>query len=56
MARKRKIRTTRYDAADYLKTEKDIEAYLEAALKDGDPRVIAAAQDAIQRARRKISL
>ncbi len=56
MAGKKKLRTTRYDAAAYLKTEQDIAAYLEAALEDGDPRMIAAAQDAIRRARRKISL
>jgi probable addiction module antidote protein len=56
MPRKKKLRTTRYDTAAYLKTEADIAAYLEAALEDGDPRVIAAAQDAIRRARSKISL
>ena len=40
-----------YDAADYLKSEKDIAAYLEAASEDGDPRVVAAAMGAIVRAR-----
>jgi len=51
MARKRKVRTTRYDTAAYLKDEEEIAAYLEAALEDGDPRVIAAALGDIARAR-----
>jgi DNA-binding phage protein len=51
MPRKDKVRTTRYDAAAYLKTGKDIATYLEAALEDGDPRVIEAARDDIRRAR-----
>jgi probable addiction module antidote protein len=40
---RRKVRTTRYDSAALLKTPQDIAAYLEAALEDGDSRVIAAA-------------
>ena len=51
MARKKKLRTTRFDAATYLKTEQHIAAYLEAALEDGDPRVIAAALGDIARAK-----
>lgn len=51
MAHKKKLRTTRYDAAAYLKTEQQIAAYLEAALEDGDPRVIAAALGNIARAK-----
>jgi putative addiction module killer protein len=31
-------RTTLYDSADYLKSPRDVTAYLEAALEDGDPR------------------
>src|ERR1700688_1582530 len=50
MARK-KVRTTRYDSAALLKTRKDIAAYLEAAMEDGDPRVIAAALGNIARAK-----
>jgi probable addiction module antidote protein len=50
MARK-KIQTTRYDSAALLKTRKDIAAYLEAAMEDGDPRVIAAALGNIARAK-----
>jgi probable addiction module antidote protein len=50
MAR-RKIRTTRYDSAEYLKTPEHVAAYLEAALEDGDPRVIATALGNIARAK-----
>jgi probable addiction module antidote protein len=50
MAR-RKVRTTRYDGAALLKTSKDIAAYLEAAMEDGDPRVVAAALGTIARAK-----
>ena len=51
MARKGKLRTTRYDAAAYLKSDEHIAAYLEAALEDGDPRVISAALGNIARAK-----
>lgn len=43
--------TRPYDAADYLETEADITAYLEAALEDGDAAVIAHALGNITRAR-----
>jgi probable addiction module antidote protein len=46
-----KIRTRKYDAARYLKNERDVVAYLEAALEDGDPSVIAAALGNVARAR-----
>jgi probable addiction module antidote protein len=46
-----KVQTTRYDSASLLKTPQDIAAYLEAAMEDGDPRVIAAALGNIARAR-----
>jgi len=48
MARK-KIRTTRYDNAALLKDPRDVAAYLEAALEDGDHRVIAEALGTIAR-------
>lgn len=35
--------TTRWDPADHLVSSEDMAAYLEAALEDGDPKVIAAA-------------
>lgn len=40
-----------YDTANYLRDEQDIQAYLELALEDGDPAMIAIALDSIQRAR-----
>jgi probable addiction module antidote protein len=44
--------TTRpFDAADYLKTEEDMAAYLEAALDENDPAVVAAALGDIARAK-----
>jgi probable addiction module antidote protein len=46
-----KPKTTVYDAAQYLETDEDIAAYLEAALEDGDPALIAAALGDIARAR-----
>lgn len=36
-------KATTWDAADYLETEADIAAYLNAAFEDGDTSVIAAA-------------
>lgn len=45
------VKFSRYDTADYLKTEDDITAYLEAVLEDGDPALIAAALGDIARAR-----
>ena len=35
--------TTPSDPADHLKTEEDVAAYLEAALKESDPALVAAA-------------
>ncbi|MDD5387880.1 MAG: putative addiction module antidote protein [Gallionellaceae bacterium] len=43
--------TRPYDAAEYLEAEEDMAAYLDAAMEDGDPRVIASALGAIARAR-----
>ncbi|MBV8537557.1 MAG: putative addiction module antidote protein, partial [Alphaproteobacteria bacterium] len=50
MARK-KTQTARYDSAALLKSPRDIAAYLEAALEDGDPRVVATALGNIARAK-----
>ena len=47
----RKVRTRPWDAADYLKTDADMDAYLEAALEDGDPQLITAALGDIAKAR-----
>ena len=46
-----KTKTKRWDAADYLKTDRDIIAYLEAAFADGDSGVVAAALGDIARAK-----
>jgi probable addiction module antidote protein len=46
-----KKRTTRWDAPQYLDTNAAMVAYLEAALEDGDPGVIAAALGDIARAK-----
>lgn len=40
-----------YDAARYLKSEAQMAAYLEAALEDGDPQVVAATLGNIARAK-----
>lgn len=37
-----KVQTRRWDAAEHLKTKEDMAAYLEAALEEGDPALIAA--------------
>lgn len=42
---------SRYDTADYLKTEEDIAAYLEATLEENDPILLAAALGDVARAR-----
>ncbi|HXG21564.1 MAG TPA: addiction module antidote protein [Methylomirabilota bacterium] len=46
-----KIKTRLWDAAAHLKSEADMAAYLEAALEDGDPALVAAALGDIARAR-----
>lgn len=40
-----------WDVVDHLKTEEDMIAYLDAALKDGDPALIVAALGDIARAK-----
>jgi probable addiction module antidote protein len=42
---------SRYDAADYLKSNADIAAYLKAAADDGDPAVLVAALGNVAKAR-----
>ncbi len=46
-----KVKTRPYDAAELLRTDADVAAYLEAALDDGDPSVIAQVLGNIARAR-----
>ena len=38
-----KTKTRRWDAADYLKSDKDMAAHLEAALDEGDAALLTAA-------------
>ena len=47
----RKTTTRHYDAAEQLDSPEEIAAYIEAALEDGDPRVIAHALGTVARAR-----
>lgn len=47
----RRLGVRRFDAAEYLRDEADIVAYLEAAAADDDPRVLAAALGDVARAR-----
>jgi probable addiction module antidote protein len=43
--------TTAWDPAEHLDTEEDMAAYLEAALEEGDPALVAAALGDIARAK-----
>ena len=45
------MRTKKWDAADHLKTDEDMVAYLEAALEESDPALVAAALGDIARAK-----
>lgn len=40
-----KTKTRRWDAAEHLKTDEDMAAYLDAALEEGDPALAAALGD-----------
>lgn len=46
-----KLETFPWDAADHLETKEDIAAYLEAALEDGDPALVAAVLGDIARSK-----
>jgi probable addiction module antidote protein len=46
-----KTKTFPWDPAEHLKTEEDMAAYLEAALEEGDPALVAAALGDIARAK-----
>ena len=45
---------SRFDAVDGLATEADMVAYLQAALEDGNPALLTAAFDDVERARAKL--
>ena len=46
-----KTQTRLWDVAEYLETDEDMAAYLEAALEEGDPALVAAALGDIARAK-----
>jgi probable addiction module antidote protein len=46
-----KTKTRPWDVVEHLETEEDMAAYLEAALEDGDPKLVAAALGDIARAK-----
>lgn len=46
-----KIKTRPFDASSYLKDESDVAAYLQVAMEDGDPALLAAALGDIAKAR-----
>ena len=46
-----KTKTRPWDAAEHLETEEDMAAYLEAALEDGEPTLVAVALGDIARAK-----
>jgi probable addiction module antidote protein len=56
--RKKKETFSRWDPADYLKSEEDMAAYLEACLEEApdDPALLAAALGDIARARGMVRL
>lgn len=45
------LKTTRWDSAEYLQTEEDIAAYLDAVLGEDDPALVAHALGVIARAK-----
>src|SRR5215813_8734427 len=45
------LKTTRWDAADILKSKEDIAAYLDAVLEDGDPELLKLALGTIARSK-----
>ena len=49
--KKQTVKTTKWDVVDYLKTDKDMANYLEAAIEDGDAALISAALGDIARAK-----
>ncbi len=46
-----KTKTRPYDAAEYLASEEEMAAYLEAALEEGDPKLVVQALGSIAKAR-----
>jgi probable addiction module antidote protein len=48
---KKKVKVRHYDAAEYLDSEEEMAAYIEAALEDGDPSIVVQALGTIAKAR-----
>lgn len=46
-----KVKTRPFDASNYLQNDEDIAAYLQAAIEDGDPALLAAALGDVAKAR-----
>jgi len=46
-----KLRTTKWDASEYLKSEEDVANYMAAAFEDGNPDLIALAIGNVAKAR-----
>jgi probable addiction module antidote protein len=53
---KAKLRTTRWNSADYLKSGRDIAEYLDAVLEDSDPALVAHALGVVARAKGMTSI
>lgn len=51
MAKAKTVKTRPWDPAEHLETEEDMAAYLEAALAEGEPSLVAAALGDIARAK-----
>jgi probable addiction module antidote protein len=49
-----KPKLRRWDAVRHLRDEADMAAYLNAALEDGDPELVAAVLDDIAQAKRRL--
>jgi probable addiction module antidote protein len=47
----KKLKTTKWDSADHLRSDEEIAHYLDAAMEDGDPVVVAHALGAVARAK-----
>ena len=45
------VKTTSYDTAEYLDSEEEVAAYIDAVLEDGDPALLAHALGVVARAR-----
>jgi len=52
----KRTQTRPWDVAEHLETEEDMAAYLEAALEEGDPALVAAALGDIARAKGMVQI